>query len=290
MKSEYIQLPSQCALVERYFILEGKSDPQQSNFILPDGTVGLLFIDSGTIYRSRLNYKDADLLKDGVLIGQKGEAIEYGMDSTAVRMYGAKINPILFQQLYKIPAGVFTEQIVDLNELNDDRWELYHELANGLSSIMDKLILLNTFLNKMVAPPTKAAVEFYTLLKLSLSSQYFFSLKNFIVEHNVSYKKFERDCYKYLGLSPKHFLRIFRLNRSIVALGTCAVQEQVAFTHGYYDYSHFVRDCKSLTGCTPKQLYNKVDATQKIYLESHPELSPGVCDSNTLAIHNGRLN
>jgi AraC-like DNA-binding protein len=60
-----------------------------------------------------------------------------------------------------------------------------------------------------------------------------------------------------LGVSPKAYARILRFRRAVGMLegvGPSRALADVAMDCGYYDQSHFSRDCLALAGCSPSAL------------------------------------
>ena len=71
----------------------------------------------------------------------------------------------------------------------------------------------------------------------------------------VSIRQLERRFHKEVGLPPKLFCRMQRLNNVFRALGQPTLNwVDMAVSCGYYDQAHLIRDCKSLTGSTPALL------------------------------------
>lgn len=57
---------------------------------------------------------------------------------------------------------------------------------------------------------------------------------------------------EFVGVPPKQWLKIVRLQRSFVRLHQRSGSlTAVAYECGYFDQSHFIRDFKSFTGLTP---------------------------------------
>lgn len=72
----------------------------------------------------------------------------------------------------------------------------------------------------------------------------------------LSQRQLSRKFQKYVGLSPKEYLRISRFITSLTHLKRSPATSltEVACETGYYDQSHFIRDYKDYTGFTPGQL------------------------------------
>ncbi|MCF8359270.1 MAG: helix-turn-helix transcriptional regulator [Prolixibacteraceae bacterium] len=78
------------------------------------------------------------------------------------------------------------------------------------------------------------------------------------IAHDVclGIKQFERTFSKYVGVNPKKFASIIRLQNVIQMKSTNKKSMfQLAYDNGYYDQSHFIHDFKSLTGLTPKAFF-----------------------------------
>jgi AraC-like DNA-binding protein len=68
----------------------------------------------------------------------------------------------------------------------------------------------------------------------------------------LSTRQLERRFHAAVGLPPKLFCRIERLNNVFRALGQGPGNwVDTAISCGYYDQAHLIRDCKSLSGMTP---------------------------------------
>jgi transcriptional regulator GlxA family with amidase domain len=73
-------------------------------------------------------------------------------------------------------------------------------------------------------------------------------------EVNLSDRQFGRVFRQIIGLPPKHFSRILRLNRVLNSPDYNAYGmslEQLANRHGYHDPSHLVREFQELAGMSP---------------------------------------
>jgi transcriptional regulator GlxA family with amidase domain len=71
----------------------------------------------------------------------------------------------------------------------------------------------------------------------------------------VSERHLERLFQERLGVSPKHFARVVRLERTVRSLPTHhGTQAELAAACGYADESHLLRDFQALAGATPGEL------------------------------------
>lgn len=69
----------------------------------------------------------------------------------------------------------------------------------------------------------------------------------------ISQRQLEREFKDRVGISPKHYLRITRINEVLRLLNTNQNMDltNVAYYCGYFDQAHFINDFKSITGINP---------------------------------------
>ncbi|NNC45774.1 MAG: AraC family transcriptional regulator, partial [Winogradskyella sp.] len=69
----------------------------------------------------------------------------------------------------------------------------------------------------------------------------------------ISKRQLEREFKEKIGISPKHYLRITRINEVIRLLNEKQVFDLTSITYhcGYFDQSHFIKDFKRITGQKP---------------------------------------
>ena len=69
----------------------------------------------------------------------------------------------------------------------------------------------------------------------------------------LGYRQFKRVFTNYVGMSPKEYYRVIRFQRALYMLQNNPGMEFVdlAYSCGFYDPSHLVKEFKEFTGCVP---------------------------------------
>lgn len=78
-------------------------------------------------------------------------------------------------------------------------------------------------------------------------------------EIDCSLRNLQRITRKKFNLSPKELLSIFRFNQTTHHFKQESRSSFInALAFGYYDQSHFIRECNRIAGVSPKELFNNL--------------------------------
>lgn len=171
--------------------------------------------------------------------------------------------------LLAFPAGELHNQIVSLEDLwQEDVKELRDQLRS-YTTIEIRFQILEQFLfRKMRLQNHHSAVDF-ALREFERSPN---SPVSRVVNHKIglSTRHFNQIFRDYVGLTPKLYCRVRRLQRVL-----CLLEGQtqidwltIALTCGYFDQAHLIHDFRTFAGCTPTEYVAK-----RGFLPFHIELS-----------------
>lgn len=93
-----------------------------------------------------------------------------------------------------------------------------------------------------------------------------------------SYKTLSRLFIEVIGISPKEYIQIKRINQSLALFASTKdiKSQDLADQLGYYDSAHFINEFKKYTGKTPKSLKNSLfDMKESEFIEEFKQyISP----------------
>lgn len=76
---------------------------------------------------------------------------------------------------------------------------------------------------------------------------------------NMSLKSMERWVKKQFNLSPKELLQVMRFEHASHELKNQPNSKLIdSVAYGYYDQSHFIKECRKITGYSPKDFFSKM--------------------------------
>ncbi|GAB4241917.1 MAG: hypothetical protein Tsb0034_19270 [Ekhidna sp.] len=78
-------------------------------------------------------------------------------------------------------------------------------------------------------------------------------------EMNMSSKTLERLTKKHFNLSPKNLWKVIRFEQTTSHIKRSESQKLIdSLSYGFYDQSHFIKECKKVTGYSPKEFFSKL--------------------------------
>jgi AraC-like DNA-binding protein len=86
-------------------------------------------------------------------------------------------------------------------------------------------------------------------------------IRDLVRASGLSPRKLQRRFRDGLGLSPKTFSRLVRLQSALHLRDTGLSWSRTAHSTGYQDQSHLINDCKALSGLSPSQVIRRRHAT-----------------------------
>lgn len=164
--------------------------------------------------------------------------------------------------MFNIPVSSFYNQEIDGYSLGDKRLN----------------VLADDVLNADDSDEAVKMIEKWLLSRLEESAIYNFnrvgaSLKQLFTDDSISVesmaklaclsrKQFERVFFNAVGMKPKEYSNVARFQKSLWLMQNGNRDfTDIAYSCGYSDQSHFIRECRKYSGTTPAELLK----TQPVY-------------------------
>lgn len=175
-----------------------------------------------------------------------------------VEVFGIRFKPDGLYNIFGVRASIFLERFEDMAlVLPKDFNEFCHRMKEE-KSVNGLIIRAEHFLAKYLnrhknsfSYVNKAAqlIRSYNCIKVEeLTDQVF-----------ISQRQLERGFKEKVGVSPKHYMRITRINEVLKLLMKNPDLDltSIAYHCGYFDQAHFNKDFKSITGENPSAFMKK---------------------------------
>lgn len=164
--------------------------------------------------------------------------------------------------VFNIPLSSFYNEEIDGYSLGD---KTLNALADDVLNAED-----STEAIKMIEKclwSRLAESEIYNFKRVGVSLTQLFSDKSISVESMaqiacLSRKQFDRVFFKAVGMNPKEYSSVVRFQKSLWLMQNGNRDfADIAYSCGYADQSHFIRECRRYSGTTPVELLK----TQPVY-------------------------
>lgn len=228
----------------RYTLRLGAGERIQD--VLFPGWANVRFSVGAGPWRVRLGRRTFEPVPDAALFGPSSHA-GY-VDAGSGTLVGAGITPVGWARLFGVDASAFADRVVPLEAvIGADAQRVAAELNSGgaPAATFDAFFLAR--LQQMPAEPHDVAALFAALGEPGVDS-----VTALAERLDASLRTVSRVSRSAFGFTPKLLLRRARFMRALMAaltLGRGRWSEALG-PAGYYDQSHFLKDCRLFLGCS----------------------------------------
>jgi AraC-like DNA-binding protein len=175
-----------------------------------------------------------------------------------------RFTPIGAAAFFRHPLHELANATVALQDVADDTTAfdaLSEQLMQAAGSVQDCLERLEAFFlarlgNTAIDPLAAAAVNWIGRAGPDVR------IAALVRQAGVSHSALERRFRQAVGVSPKRFARLVRLQRVMRLHAGGASLTALAQDAGYFDQSHFIKDFKQVTGLAPQAYFAQAEFLQ----------------------------
>ena len=236
-------------LIKYYWFLEESNGQNTLQHVIPEGNPRFLYYLKG----SGKNNISGELQPGIFICGQKDVYSELEVSSHC-KVFGIDFHPYALGFL----KGVYANELRGLEikpcEIFSDLQEQVTEILNDPTSNFEKAKKLDTVFSKIHNIDAYELNIFSNILE-ELERTDLTKTSVLAKQLHLTERTLERKFLRYIGLPPNKFMRIKRFNSAYEKLkGYKGSLAELSYDSGYYDQSHFIRDMKTFSGMTPKNL------------------------------------
>lgn len=171
-------------------------------------------------------------------------------------------HPHAIGTMFNVPVSSFYNQEIDGYSLGDKSLNI---LANDVLNVDDVAEAIKIIEKWLLSRLVDTAI--YNFKRVGVSLKHLFldnaiSVKSMAQHACLSRKQFERVFFNAVGMKPKEYSNVARFQKSLWLMqhGNRDFAD-IAYSCGYADQSHFIRECRCYSGITPVELLK----TQPVY-------------------------
>lgn len=246
--------PALAPYILHYLILEDQVAGPLRHRFFPDGHPGIGFHVGDAFMQQDFLSKTPLKHPESFIYGQVNHHFDL-ISGKKIGMLIVVFRPFGLSGFMRMPAKLLANQTLSLSEI-------FPKSAAGLTdqvlSAGDHLERINAiesfFLNQLAAHPHNIQLA-ATCTKLIDSADKPLSVHSLASHLAVTERSLERAFDQHIGIPPKLYSRIARLQRYLKLRKTSPAMSLTALGYeaGYYDQAHFIKDFADLAGITPSQ-------------------------------------
>lgn len=217
--------------------------PYEIETIFPEDQAVLTYSFGKDYYRSHANTSDFKSI-NGIQLEGLHQSPNFYKHQPGIHIFGVKFRA----------GGLYpflTSQVAATNNLSTDADSIFLKLPalNSTMNFNERCEQIEAFLLAHLID--KQAKKYIKLLMW---------LDELESETTASYKTLSRLFQEVIGISPKEYVQIKRVNQSLALFASSKdiKSQDLADQLGYYDSAHFINEFKKYTGKTPKSLKNSL--------------------------------
>jgi len=250
-------IPSICLqpFVMNYWIINRQTELDRFHYeyLHPDGGLGLIFNFGDPLYFNDIKITD-NYFMDGIhttssLLGLKGNVHAIG-----IRFFPGGAYPFFSTPLHDI-----NNQNINLEEMESKNTELLHEKLYRAKSISDVARILDNWLILNYRNLFQTSYHVSASVNRIQSHEGNINIKILASHLNIGLRQLERLFKTQLGMTPKKFTRIIKIDHARKKLNKLKDPnaEQKYYLDSFYDQAHFIKEFQSVVGETPTAYLNR---------------------------------
>ena len=236
--------------IKIFHIIE--SDGVMENFILPDTAIVMAIRFKGVV----------SVKENGIESRLPNAALSGLRHAPRVIKYFPKSSNVLIIFHPGGPAAFFREPLHELSDLSvpvnsfknfADVNDLAERLSNAESNL-DRIKIVEEVLVSKLKRNIIDPLVLHAAQQIK-SDQGNTRIKELIEQLSISRDAFEKRFRQTIGTSPKQFSNITRIRSLIDRANDHKTLTELAYSYGYFDQSHFIKDFKLFTGQLPSHFF-----------------------------------
>lgn len=245
-------------IVRHYLVLRGSMPGEAIHRLFADGNTGIVFNLAGTGIRLTGKPMHAEPCW---LYGQLSSYRDFSLSGN-IDWIVVVLHPYAAHQLWNVPAMEWKDNFFPAKEVLGPAVDSVIAGLLKTTTIQERIDLLDHWIFHLSGNGKQAESLLLQAIHQIIASEGVISIHSLLQQLQVSERMLERKFKLTIGISPKQYSGIIRMNVSAKKLKRFqnhASLTSIAYEADYFDQAHFIKDFRKYTGITPWQYQHAVD-------------------------------
>lgn len=258
--------PALAHVVRHYLILDGRQQVNSIHRLFADGNTGLVFnLDNAALCAAG----NSAAVNSCWLYGQVETYHDLSLTGS-INWIVVVLQPYGAYQLWGVPAMDWYNCFFPASDVLSDR---INNIAHALlkeKQMNERIRLLDNFLLQQIDHSLSPDLIIVQAVQHIFMHGGMLTVESLLQTLSVTERTLERKFKMHIGITPKRFSDIVRLNISAKRIQKMKAGRPltgIAYESGYFDQAHFIKEFKKYTGITPHQYHAQARPLALNFLE-----------------------
>lgn len=277
---EYAPHPALQSFIRHYWILHIRLDPKTPREHLPVKPYPptteqcLYFYPFDLPCSVKTGNQAPEEATSGIMVGQPLSRMNITINTNYL-MLKVSFQPGSLFRLLGVPMNLLVDGHADLEAITGKAVKEVSERLPEATDYAGMVQLVEEFLLRKAAQCRQVVLPIDIIAQQMLRPGAYHQLDRLAYDSCLSTRQFERKFRERVGVSPKLFTRIARFRYAYRLREDDPLRSwiDIAYTCGYYDPNHLVKDFQQFAGTSPGQLFDEETIHQQFFA-AYPRRGP----------------
>lgn len=234
--------------------------------VLPDGSLEIIF---NLADRFRRFHSDGQIetQPSAIVVGQMRKFIQI-QPTGKVDLFGVRFETAGAYHFFRRPLSELTDHIVELDPLVQNGEKDLESRICDASGTSARVTIFEASLTRKLRSPTTAEHTVEGVKRQIHMKAGSASIRDMSRDLGVSQRQIERHFKQMVGVTPKFYSRIIRLQSILNSADPNSDMLELALSHGYYDQAHFIHEFTEFAGKSPTAFLRDENRMAEAFLNS----------------------
>lgn len=260
--------PPLAHIVKHFLIIENDQISNIGLRLFSDGNTGMVFNFGNLLLHLKNDGSIPEFLPATFVYGQL-DTYQNIVSTGNIKLLIVVFHPFGISALLKIPAVDLKNRILDLETFYTSETQNLAEQIFNLSNLNSKIRLVESFLIAKLSENHRDNQLPFQAVSLIHRHHGNLSVGQLTNNLQVSERKLQRTFEEHIGLSPKRYSGVIRVQYFLKLLrrnsGFC--QTALVYDAGFFDQAHLIREMRNISGITPSQYLDQPNLLAANFLQ-----------------------